>query len=105
MPADLVITRVIAAPCEAVFEAWTQPELIARWFMASADWRCVATGDVKVGGHYRLEMHEPSGTVHVQFGEYRELVAPSRIVFTWTCPEQGVEGSVVTVELRARGPE
>jgi uncharacterized protein YndB with AHSA1/START domain len=44
-------------------------------------------------------MREPSGTNHRQFGEYREVVPHSRLVFTWSCPDLGVVDSVVTVTL------
>jgi uncharacterized protein YndB with AHSA1/START domain len=101
MPGDaLTITRVVHASRERVFAAWTRPEAIAKWFMAGENWSCVPTADVRIGGEYRLEMHEPSGIVHLQFGHYREITAPSRLEFTWTCPELGVVESVVTIELR-----
>jgi uncharacterized protein YndB with AHSA1/START domain len=99
----LVVRRLVPAPRARVFEAWTRPEIMAQWFAAAPDWRCEATADVTVGGSYRLRMVEPSGAIHEQFGEYREIVPVSRLVFTWSCPEVGVKGSVVTLELEDRG--
>jgi uncharacterized protein YndB with AHSA1/START domain len=101
----LVIRRVVPAARDRVFEAWTKPEIMSQWFAAAPDWRCEATADVRVGGTYRLRMLEPTGTAHEQFGEYREIVPVSRLVFTWSCPEVGVRGSVVTLELEDRGAE
>jgi uncharacterized protein YndB with AHSA1/START domain len=101
MPGDsLSITRILRASRERVFAAWTKPEAIARWFMAGEDWKCVPHADVRTGGEYRLQMHDPSGAVHEQFGQYREIAAPARLVFTWTCIEVGVVDSVVTIELK-----
>jgi uncharacterized protein YndB with AHSA1/START domain len=48
-------------------------------------------------------MFDPAGGVHVQEGEYREIEAASRLVFTWSCAELGVADSVVTLEFAARG--
>jgi uncharacterized protein YndB with AHSA1/START domain len=94
------ITRIVKASRERVFAAWTRPEAIARWFMAGEEWACVPTADVRVGGEYRLEMHDPAGGVHEQFGSYRAIRAPERLEFTWTCIAVGVVDSVVTIELR-----
>ena len=101
----LTVMRVIPAPRARVFEAWTKPEVMSRWFAAAPDWSCDAEADVRIGGRYILQMREPAGAVHEQFGEYREIVPVSRLVFTWTCPEIGVADSVVTVELEDRGEQ
>jgi uncharacterized protein YndB with AHSA1/START domain len=58
-----------------------------------------------VGGRYRIDMFDPAGGIHAQAGEYREILRPSRLVFTWTCHELGVEDSVVTVELERVGEQ
>jgi len=101
----LVVRRVIPAPRARVFDAWAKPAIMSRWFAAAANWRCEATADVRVGGQYRLQMREPTEAVHEQFGEYREIVPVSRLVFTWSCPEVGVADSVVAIELEDRGTE
>jgi uncharacterized protein YndB with AHSA1/START domain len=97
------ITRLLSAPRERVFEAWTRPELMARWLFPGSDWTMAVSCDLRVGGRYELVMRDPGGTEHRQFGEYREIVPVSRLVFTWCCPELAVVDSVVTVELRERG--
>ena len=93
------VKRRLKAPPERVFEAWTRPELMARWLFPGADWSVQVTADVRVGGRYELVMRDADGVQHVQFGDYREIVPVSRLVFTWNCPELEVVESVVTVEL------
>jgi uncharacterized protein YndB with AHSA1/START domain len=93
------IRRVLTAPCKQVFEAWTRPELMARWFFAGDGWTTKVSADVRVGGRYELTMRDTTGAEHAQFGEYREIVPVTRLVFTWNFGPLGVVDSVVTVEL------
>jgi uncharacterized protein YndB with AHSA1/START domain len=97
---DVSIRRVLKASRALVFEAWTKPELMARWFFPDSSWTATIEHELKVGGRWQVLMQEPGGVTHNQFGEYREIVPGSRLVFTWSCPDLQVEGSVVTVELR-----
>jgi uncharacterized protein YndB with AHSA1/START domain len=48
-------------------------------------------------------MRDAAGTEHRQFGQYREILPVSRLVFSWSCPELSVVDSIVTVELIDRG--
>lgn len=93
------IRRVLDAPCKQVFDAWTRPELMARWFFAGVGWTTKVSADVRVGGRYELTMRDTSGSEHAQFGEYREIVPFTRLVFTWSFPPLAVVDSVVTVKL------
>jgi uncharacterized protein YndB with AHSA1/START domain len=100
MPFDgISIRRLLNAPRARVFAAWTRPDLMARWFFPGAGWTVKVTSDFEVGGRYELDMCDSEGVRHVQFGQYREIVSPSRLVFTWSCPDLGVVDSVVTVDL------
>ena len=103
MPKGVSITRLLSARRERVFEAWTRPELMARWFFPGSDWTATISSDLRVGGRYEISMRDAAGAEHRQFGEYREIVPVSRLVFTWSCPELSVVDSVVTVELVDRG--
>jgi uncharacterized protein YndB with AHSA1/START domain len=76
---------------------------MGRWLFPSSGWTAVVESDLVVGGRWSVEMHEPSGTVHHQFGVYRAIEPVSRLVFTWTCPALEVADSVVTIELTERG--
>jgi uncharacterized protein YndB with AHSA1/START domain len=100
MPIEGVeLFRVLKAKPERVFEAWTKPDLMARWFFPMATWTATIESDLRVGGRWVVDMREPDGKLHRQFGEYREVTPTSRLVFTWSCPDLGVTDSVVTVEL------
>ena len=84
-PADraLEISRIIDAPRELVFKAWTDPEEIARWWGPRGFTTTSLTMDVRPGGAYRAGMRSPEGTLHCRRGVYREIVPPERIVFTF----------------------
>src|SRR5438067_2168695 len=100
MPIEgISLKRILKARRERVFEAWTRPDLMGRWFFPGAGWIAEVTSDLRVGGRYQLAMRDPAGSRHLQFGEYREIVPVSRLVFTWSCPELNVVDSLVTVEL------
>ncbi|AKF02949.1 SRPBCC family protein [Sandaracinus amylolyticus] len=100
----LVVTRVLPAPIARVFDAWTRSETLARWFTCTPAWDATAESDLRVGGRYRVVMHEGSRVAGVAYGEYLEIDRPRRLVFTWSAEGNApVQGSVVTVELEAIG--
>jgi len=104
MPMDgISIRRLLKARREVVFAAWTRADLMTRWLFPGEGWTASVSADVKVGGRYQLAMRDADGGRHEQFGEYREIVPVSRLVFTWSCPALGVVDSVVTVELTEQG--
>jgi uncharacterized protein YndB with AHSA1/START domain len=104
MPIDgISVKRIVRARRRRVFEAWTRADLMARWFFPGDGWTASVTSDLTVGGRYEVDMRDKEGAQHRQFGEYREIVPVSRLVFTWNCPELGVANSVVTVELFDHG--
>lgn len=77
---ELMIARTFDAPRNLVFEAWTRAEHLSRWFCPNNFRVSSCQMDFRVGGKYRLCM---SGfdREHWVSGEYREIVAPERIVF------------------------
>ena len=93
----LTVKRTIQAPRERVYEAWTQADLLSRWFHLAPEWTSDFQGEPAVGGAYTLKMHTPEGETHDMRGEFVELVPVERIVFSWTSGK--VENSRVTVEL------
>jgi uncharacterized protein YndB with AHSA1/START domain len=84
LPADdqILITREFDAPRELVYEAWTTPELVRRWWSGQRGQMTVAEIDLRVGGGWRYVM-VASGDMEVAFhGEFREIVPGERIVST-----------------------
>ena len=84
LPTDeqILITREFDAPKHLVYEAWTTPDLVRRWWHANRGEMTVAEIDLRVGGRWRYVMVADGG-VEVGFhGEYREVVRDERIVST-----------------------
>lgn len=99
---ELVITRTFNGPAQLVFEAWTKPELLMRWWAPKSFGitflSCEA--DVRTGGSYRFVFGHPASDQPVAFfGRYIEVTPPTRIVWT---NEEGEEGSVTTVTFTER---
>jgi uncharacterized protein YndB with AHSA1/START domain len=101
----LRVERTLDAPAEDVFDAWTNPEVLRRWWGIDPSHRVpVAEVDLRVGGAYRLAMERPDGTMHTVQGEYREVSRPERLAYTWAWVEEdGSTGHVSTVTVRFRG--
>ena len=97
---ELVISRTFDAPRNIVFEAWSRAEHLVRWFGPSAFSLPSCVIDFRVGGSYRFCMRSPEGEDHWVWGEYREIVVPERIVFTWNRDDSSGEiWSRTVVEL------
>ena len=102
----LLLTRSLNAPRELVFEAWSHPKHLVRWWGPTDFTLPYCEQDFRVGGKYRFCMRAPDGSDHWVRGEYTHIHAPSRLVFTWL-REDG-EGdiwcdTVVEVTLEQRG--
>ena len=79
------IERTFDAPAEAVFDAWTSPEVMRRWFHPAPDWETPeADVDLRVGGKVRVVMRRPDGTEAEAQGEYTLIDRPLRLDMTWT---------------------
>ncbi len=105
---ELRLERTFDAPAEDVFDAWTNPEVLRRWWAADPSWVTpVVEVDLRVGGRYRLSMEDPAtGTTHTVAGEYHEIRRPARLVYSWRwerAEEQPDDTSTVTVEFLAQG--
>ena len=103
---ELVVTRTFDAPARLVFEAWTRPELLQRWWAPKSFGvsfiSCEA--DVRTGGTYRFVFgHAAAPEPMAFFGRYIEVTPPSRLV--WTNDEGGEDGAVTTVTFEERGAE
>jgi uncharacterized protein YndB with AHSA1/START domain len=102
----LQVRRTIPAPQDAVFRAWTDPDVFRRWFGAPGGSTLHADMDVRVGGRYRIDMESSAGAGSV-FGEYLEVKRPERLVysFCWDGLPVAIADTRVTVEFHERGAE
>ena len=79
------IERTFAASAEDVFDAWTSPEVMWRWFHPAPDWDTPqAEVDLRVGGKVRVVMRRPDGTEAGAHGRYTLIERPRRLVMTWS---------------------
>jgi uncharacterized protein YndB with AHSA1/START domain len=77
---EIVLTRVFDAPRQMVFDAFSKPELLQRWFGPRGWSLPVCDVDLRVGGGFRFVLRGPDGTEMGMRGVYRELVPPERSV-------------------------
>jgi uncharacterized protein YndB with AHSA1/START domain len=108
---DLILTRVIDAPREKVFRAWTEPELLKQWF-APLPWTTpVVETDVRVGGASLIVMRGPDGTEFPNRGVYLEVIPNERLVFTdaysaaWEPSEKPFMTVILTFEEQGGGTQ
>ena len=72
------------APVEAVFDAWTSPEVMRRWLHPAPDWGTPeADVDLRVGGTVRVVMRRPDGSQAEARGRYMLIDRPHRLVMAW----------------------
>lgn len=101
---ELVLTRLIDAPREMVFRAWTDPELLRQWF-APLPWTTPrAELDVRPGGSSLVVMADPDGNEYPNPGVYLEVVENERLVVTdaytsaWQPSEKPFMTAIITFE-------
>jgi uncharacterized protein YndB with AHSA1/START domain len=85
-----------------VFEAWTKPELLKRWWAPKSTGMSLLScaADVRVGGRYRFEFGHDAAKPMVFFGRYVEVTPHSRLVWT---NDEGDDGALTTVTFDERG--
>jgi len=99
---ELVVTRTFDALARIVFEAWTRPELLERWWAPKSIGMSLLSveADVRVGGSYRLEFGREGSKTMAFFGKYIEVVPHSRLAWT---NEESEDGAVTTVTFEEKG--
>lgn len=103
---ELVVTRTFNAPVRIVFEAWTKPELLKRWWTPKSFGVSFVSceADARTGGVYRFVFRHPAADQPMAFfGRYIEVTPPSRLV--WTNEEGDESGHITTVTFEERGSE
>jgi uncharacterized protein YndB with AHSA1/START domain len=113
----LKIEKLIKAPRERVFQAWTDPKQIQQWFVPCGNGDHKATTakcDPRVGGKYRIQTQKADGEYFTASGTYREVKPPEKLVFTWGWEKDGSgdeygelepDETLVTIEFLAKGTD
>ena len=98
---ELVVTRTFNGPARLVFEAWTRPVLLERWWVPKSTGVVMLSceADVRVGGRYRFEFSHEGSKPMAFFGRYTEVTPHSRLV--WTNDESD-DGAVTTVTFEEK---
>ena len=102
----IVVERSFDAPRARLWDAWTKPELLRRWLLGADGWILdVCDVDLRPGGAFRwVWKREKDGTSMGLSGEYREVVAPARLVNTEVFDERWYPGdALITLELSESG--
>lgn len=102
---ELLITRVFDAPRSLVFKAWSSSDHQVHWLGPKDFTVQYCHIDFRVGGNYRACIRSPEGTDYWMRGVYREIVAPERLVFTFSWEEEGERGleTIATVTFAEQG--
>jgi uncharacterized protein YndB with AHSA1/START domain len=101
---EIVLTRVFEAPRHLVWEAFTKPDLLRRWFGPRGWSLVVCEVDLRVGGGFRFVLRGPDGTEMGMRGIYREIVPPERSVHIESFDDfPGVESTVTSAWVEHEG--
>ena len=100
---EIVLTRVFDAPRAMVFEAFTKPELLKRWFGPRGWSMPVCEVDLRVGGGFRFVLRGPDGKDMGMRGVYREIVPPERSVHMESFDDYPGESQVTAVFVEQGG--
>src|SRR4026209_1376629 len=98
---SLEIKRLIPAPRDQVYAAWTDPAQLKEWFGPERVQTRNLIADVRVGGEFRWDLTDQEGKEVTISGDYREVEPGKKIVFTWRLEgdEDWKNHSTVTVEV------
>jgi uncharacterized protein YndB with AHSA1/START domain len=96
---EIVLSRMFNAPRTLVFDAWTTPSLLMRWYGARG-WNLVdCEVDLRVGGAWRFVSRGPDGDTMVQSGVYQQIAAPDRLVYTEKFDNQSYPGETLITHV------
>jgi uncharacterized protein YndB with AHSA1/START domain len=105
----LQVERTFPASCEQVFQAWTDPTRLKRWFGPEGFKTVVAEVDLRVGGKYLLGMQSADGSINYITGLYHEIQPPTKLVFSWQWAKEFDDARddtmLVKIEFLSRGAE
>jgi len=102
-PQSIVVKRVFKLSKRELFDAWSKPAIMSRWFFASTAQtpRCSVENNFVTHGNYQLTMHFDDNDIHIH-GTYLDINRYNLIVFTWNNPL--VSNSQVTLRFKDLSP-
>ena len=100
---EIVLTRVFDAPRNLVFDAFSKPELLKRWFGPRGWSLVVCEVDLRVGGSFRFVLRGPDGRDMGMRGVYREIVPPERSVHMESFDDYPGESQVTALFVEQGG--
>lgn len=105
LPSDreILLTRVFDAPRQMVFDAFSKPELLKRWFGPCGHSLTTCEVDFRVGGGFRFVLEDPNGQKMGMRGTYKEIAAPERTVHLESFDDYPGESQVTAVFTEENG--
>jgi uncharacterized protein YndB with AHSA1/START domain len=100
---EIVLTRVFDAPRDLVFDAFSKPELLKRWFGPRGWSMPICEVDLKVGGGFRFVLRGPDGKDMGMRGLYREITPPERSVHMESFDDYPGESQVTAIFVEQEG--
>ena len=96
---ELLLTRVLNAPIELVWEVWTNPEHISQWWGPNGFTNTITKMDIQPGGEWDLVMHGPDGTDYKNKSVFKEVIKHKKLVY------EHISGPkfLATIEFEAQG--
>ena len=99
---NLVVRRTIKASAQRLFEAWTQPVHLHKWWGPKSVTCEKAEVDLRVGGGYRIGNRFPDGKFVWIVGEFERIVPPHELVYSWRMEPESQISERVTVRFEPR---
>jgi len=106
---ELSLSRIVQAPPEKMFRAWTDPDLLVSWWAPLPYTTSDAVIDLRPGGAFNTIMHAPTGEIYENLGVFLDVVPNQRIVFTdaftegWAPAERPFMTGYITFEDAGNG--
>jgi uncharacterized protein YndB with AHSA1/START domain len=104
-PFELELERLIHAPRQRVFDAWTRSEPMSQWFAPRPFQLVVHEMDFRPGGRFRMAMHGPNGEDFPFTGTYREIVPPERLSWSGEFAIGPADQILTVVTFESRGAD
>jgi uncharacterized protein YndB with AHSA1/START domain len=97
---SLTLKRRLKAPPEKVYEAWTQPAQMMRWWGGANETARTAETDLRVDGRFHVGFKGDNGEQHDVSGTYKEVVPNRKLVFSWAWRSTPERESQVTIDIK-----